>query len=900
MRFHYGFVVFRCRGGTGPFNARTEARGVAMATALLAFWAAVGSAAERFEGAYYRGEGDTEYLQLLDTARRLFEPNPELPHLAMLYTPAWNGLVEGPTWGAWWIQNSYGPTYCALPFLEEPFVTFLQNSQDLWFDQMGDGKRAGEHGWVAPDGCLCDAAAPNWVVYKQGDGRIEIHDWALEFTAAGIVLQAEALLISRDLRALGRYLPQLERSAELIESRRDPKTNLFLAGPAANLLAPSYAGWKKPDGTYDKAYLTGLSITYIAALDRLIELEKLAGNSQKVVLYLTRRDQARRGLPLVTTEEGYFIKSLDPDGTRHGVHGARQHGYFEAVCNHDAICFRVADDQQSQRIYRKLASIWELRRNDLIITNAPSLDDMYEAPRGLWEYGRWVNGAHWSTCEARAIMAYYRLGQYEDARKSMKRILEFYRRFRADNPLVAFGAAVYQPHEPINCVYDTWGIPAAMVRGLFEYLYKADELVIVPHIPPRIVELEQRFAVRFGPKRLYLSARGSGPVTGVRVNGQPWTEFDATSISLPVEKTPDRAVIQILLGGAEPRPLEPAPADRSLPPPRSLNRDMLQSTFPVISNNELPLRIGADSKGQSRFVGEIGRVRLYGRPLKPGEVAALARRQPDALEKDPALIADWKFDQSRQNHLKQILFPNALGEHLPARAVGEVQVAEGPDGKVLRLTGKGYLEVAHDPRLNLTQGGTLEAWIRPGALGPGGGRIVDKSPAGTAGGYLLDLLPGNSLRMIVEWGSPQAPTGTPTDQWLHVAGTVALDGTLALYADGKPIVQQQADGPPETAQLETRLQKLRTFHQRMVEAGLADRYEAAHARLAIRSADVALQRLELVAQGKIARLPEPSQTAADRLYFSTAARLAEGLAKLLIRHQQSTDPVEQRIGKLWE
>ena len=115
--------------------------------------------AERFEGRFYRGEGDVEYLRLLDVARRVFEPDPEFQNMAMFYHPLWNGFVEGPTWGAWWIQNSYGPTYCALPFWQEPYVTFLQNSQDLWFSQMGDGKRAGERGWVAPDGCLCDAAS---------------------------------------------------------------------------------------------------------------------------------------------------------------------------------------------------------------------------------------------------------------------------------------------------------------------------------------------------------------------------------------------------------------------------------------------------------------------------------------------------------------------------------------------------------------------------------------------------------------------------------------------------------------------------------------------------------------------------------------------------------------------
>ncbi len=63
--------------------------------------------------------------------------------------------------------------------------------------------------------------------------------------------------------------------------------------------------------------------------------------------YIERRARARQGLPQLTTEDGYFVKSLDPDGTRHGVYGAAEYGYFEAVVNHDAICFRVADDAQS-------------------------------------------------------------------------------------------------------------------------------------------------------------------------------------------------------------------------------------------------------------------------------------------------------------------------------------------------------------------------------------------------------------------------------------------------------------------------------------------------------------------------------------------------------------------------
>lgn len=538
--------------------------------ALLALLPALGGAAQTaFHGAHYDGRGDVRYLQLLDIARRMFQPDPQYQNLSMLYTPAWNGLVEGPTWNAWWIQNSYGTTYCILPFLQEPWITFLQNAQDLWFDQMGDGKRVGAPppmDWVAPDGCLCDAARPGWIVYKQGDGRIQIHDWALEFTAAGLLLQSELLLISRDQKAISRYLPKLERCAAFLQSRRDPKTNLYLAGPAANLLAPSYAGWKRPDGTYGMAYLTGLSVTTIAALDRLVELERLAGRHREGARYAQWRSDARKGLNRLFTSEGYLIRSLDPDGTRHGVYGAPIHGYFEAPPNHDAIAFRVVDDSQARRIFAKIASIPQLRPHTFILPNYPSYDDMYEKPEGLWAYGTWVNGGHWSTCEARMILAYYRLGHYDDAERSMEALLAFARRFRMDNPLTKCGSDVYQPQEPINLCYDAFGPPAALLRGLFEYLYKSDRLILVPHIPPGITLLQQKDPVRFGTKRIYLTTVGTGAVMGVRVNGIPEPWHTRSSVSLPYRLLPQEAHVEILLGNparsTRMAPARPVPSAR--------------------------------------------------------------------------------------------------------------------------------------------------------------------------------------------------------------------------------------------------------------------------------------------------------------------------------------------------
>jgi hypothetical protein len=179
---------------------------------------------------------------------------------------------------------------------------------------------------------------------------------------------------------------------------------------------------------------------------------------------------------------------------------------------------------------------------------------MYEKPEGLWGYGTWVNGGHWSTCEARMVLAYYRLGQFDDARRSMRRLLTFAERFRMDNPLTKCGSDIYQPNVPINLCYDTFGPAAAFMRGLFEYLYRADGLTLIPHIPPAVEELQQLDPVRFGQKKLFLTSFGHGAVTAVKVNGRNWKQFDSVSVFLPYDKTPAVAHIQILLGNAKPHP----------------------------------------------------------------------------------------------------------------------------------------------------------------------------------------------------------------------------------------------------------------------------------------------------------------------------------------------------------
>jgi hypothetical protein len=871
--------------------------GATRALLLLVVSLAVGpvNGAASFDGRFFSGEGDVEYLQLLDNARRMYDADPELQNMAMLYIPQWNGLVEGPTWGAWWVQNSYGPTYCAIPFYQEPFVTFLQNSQDLWFDKMGDGKTSyvwnGKDSWVPPDGCLMDCANDTWAMHRQGDGRVNIHDWGMEFTAAGGLMQSELLLVNRDLVALAEYLPKLERCASFIESRRDPRNNLFLAGPAANLLAPSYAGCKRPDGTYGKAYLAGLSVTYIAFLDRLIELEKLAQRADQVQLWSSRRACAREGLALLTTDEGYFVKSIDPDGTRHGVYGAARHGYFEASPNHDAICFRVVDDEQSLRIYHKLASIPGLRRHDLIVANCPSLDDMYEAPEGLWGFGTWVNGGHWTTCEARALMAYYRLGKYEDARRSMKQMMTFARQFRMDNPLVDFGNAVYQPGEPINLTYDAFGDPSGLIRGLFEYLYSAEGLRLVPHIPEGITQLQQRFPIRFGTKRLYLAVAGNGPIRSVRVNGKRWKSFDAASVFLPYKSTPKLAAIQITRGAAAARTFKVPESDCSIAPLPSLAAWRRMEKAPVIAANELPLHIGADSGGGSRFIGDLARVCVFNRALNTEEIVQLSKDEPGALFHDSAVVGNWTFVQADNG-----LFPNAAGQAHAARSVGSVSVVDLPFGKALHLTGEGYLEVPTSPELGLTTGGTWYALVRPDTTR---GRLIDKCPVGGATGYTFDTFPCNALRLISDSGTVSADAKLAPGRWAHLAATIDAEGNSALYLDGKLMASARRTEEIALKTLLERAARLRRFHQAMVAAGLKDTYEAAHARLALNCLWAAYERAELLSAGKLTALPPQSETAADKLFLSTPMKLCDGLEKLLNAWQGSSDSRKRQVYGLW-
>lgn len=198
-----------------------------------------------------------------------------------------------------------------------------------------------------------------------------------------------------------------------------------------------------------------------------------------------------------------------------------------------------------------------------------------------------------------------------------------------------------------------------------------------------------------------------------------------------------------------------------------------------IDPTTIPLRIGASSTGDDRFLGEIRQATVFNRALNDSEMSLLFSGQ-----NVESPVGDWHFV-----NLKESVCANQAGDGLPATSVKDVKPI-GADG--VRLDGDGWLEVADDPSLQFRAGCTLSAWIRPEQLPAGGARIVDKTVSGTSTGYLLDTYPGNSLRLITAAGSLSYPAQLKPGEWVHVAGSYdAATGVQQLFINGECVATQQ-------------------------------------------------------------------------------------------------------------
>src|SRR5438270_7756335 len=105
-----------------------------------------------------------------------------------------------------------------------------------------------------------------------------------------------------------------------------------------------------------------------------------------------------------------------------------------------------------------------------------------------------------------------------------------------------------------------------MLRGLFEYLYRADSLILIPHIPAEIRELQQIDPVRFGDKKIYLTVFGAGSITAVKINNIACTDFTGDQIRLSYDRLPEEAHVTIERGYTKAVP-ESAPVEKEVATP---------------------------------------------------------------------------------------------------------------------------------------------------------------------------------------------------------------------------------------------------------------------------------------------------------------------------------------------
>ena len=149
------------------------------------------------------------------------------------------------------------------------------------------------------------------------------------------------------------------------------------------------------------------------------------------------------------------------------------------------------------------------------------------------------------------LMAYYRLNKFSDARASLERIFELYAKGYRCDVMDDFGTAcagAYNPEVKGVMYIDGFAVYGAGLRGLFEYNYTAESLMLYPHIPEDISAYRQQIPAWFGTKKIYpaLINKGNAAITGVTINGKATACFSENTVALKYEQLPDEANVEIV------------------------------------------------------------------------------------------------------------------------------------------------------------------------------------------------------------------------------------------------------------------------------------------------------------------------------------------------------------------
>ena len=182
----------------------------------------------------------------------------------------------------------------------------------------------------------------------------------------------------------------------------------------------------------------------------------------------------------------------------------------------------------------------------------------------------------------------------------------------------------------------------------------------------------------------------------------------------------------------------------------------------------LPLRIGMSASELSGgFLGEMAEPVVYNRVLSTEEIRKL--------------LSGEKIEEAR------VFYPDF--------SESENQVSGPLDGKLSARSfdGKSYLEMPHDPNVDLSGALTLACWVKPV---PGNhGRLIDKIRVGSSeAGFLLDLHGG--LRFLAKPCTLTWNGKLPEDRFSHIAATYdAKTGRGVLYVNAETVASFDPNVP---------------------------------------------------------------------------------------------------------
>jgi hypothetical protein len=506
------------------------------------------------------GSGNAVFINLLNESWKTLDGSSDSKGLKSLCDDKIKALWQGGKWKGIWSQNYMG-MHCWTPFLDGRLLTCHDNACNYFFDLQGDGETADKAGAVAPKGAL-----PEHVFFGDGKtplphykndehtGKSSEYDFWVEGTCGNVICKTDILLVTRNLDEINKYIDRIELAMNWIESLRDSNTGLIKTGPAGTFIERAYSGTDLGNGKFSFGFPSGVMAHNIKALQNLIEIEKLAKRFEKANFYSEKLKASLESLPMLLENDSYFVNYMDSKGVKHGILGAEKHSYFESNPNHDAVAYGVVSPQVSEKIFETILSIPELRKNKLIPCVHPSRDDVLPGYQDDPAYGpgpgyHW-HGAAWFSSQARMLTACMKMDMFEYAEDLLGKMLEIYKSGSMRDVMDNFGAEFpgsYNPEEKNVAYIDGFGVFGAALRGLFEYEYRADSLIIRPHFPGDVTEFCQKMPVRFGEKKIFprFVSRGKAGIAEVKINGESIDSFDESSVFLEYESLPENSEIEV-------------------------------------------------------------------------------------------------------------------------------------------------------------------------------------------------------------------------------------------------------------------------------------------------------------------------------------------------------------------